>query len=118
MVVGLVVTRPDFEYWPWIPLLGAGGASLFSINIMVRRRRDKQTESRRVAAMREEIKLREMVREYRNKPSRDAGRALVKVVIATFVALLCLALAPVVWAGPESAPGIVAWIELFWCQCE
>ena len=72
---GPAVTGPDFEHRPWIPLLGAGGASPFSTNVAVRRRRDKQTEGRRVAAVREEIKPREMVRECRNKPGRDAGRA-------------------------------------------
>ena len=97
IVVGLVVTRPDFEYWPWLPLLGVGGGSLFSINIIVQRQRDRQSESQRVAAVREEIKIREMERDYINKPSRDAGRTLLKIMIGLFVVIMGLALAPVVW---------------------
>lgn len=117
VIAGLVMTRPDFEYLPWLPILVVGGGSLFTVNFIVQRRVGKQGESPRVAAAREDIEIRQMERDYLNKPGRDMDKTMLKIMIGIVAFFLILVLMQAIVAGPESAPGIVAWIELLWCQC-
>ncbi len=113
----LVVTRPDFEYWPWLPLLGVGGGSIISLNIIVVRRQHNQSESAKIAAKKEELKLRKMEDDYMNKPMRDNGKLLLKLLVGVVALFVVFALVRAIWEGPESAQGIVDWIELLRCQC-
>ena len=112
----LAWTRCDFAYWYLLPLLGGGG-SILTVNIIWgRRQRHNQPESPRIAAKREEIKIREMEDDYADKPVRDSMKLLLKVTAGLIVVAVVCVLALVILKGPESAPGVTAWIELLWCQ--